>query len=458
MVYYKNKIAFFVLIMSVFSFAMVETPKLKISGWGFLTYGKIVSSLAQSSEDAQGGVKDFDLDGQLYSDFDAGLKTEIDLGNNWKGRFHVGLSTAFMMIDRDLDNVELKRRRFVAYLIDAAIEYTIKNNNSTFFTEFGYLPIKYNQQVRNLGEYLLRSNCYPNVVVNGFELSDKEKIVGWHGMYKNDFSEESWLRGDLFFHTEMSLYPLYNFSLSYLLSANINNLIEIGAGLSHQHLIPINKLKTTPGDDREQWNRNTGEFQKVGYISPEDDTIVYTFRGTKAMGRITIDPKALFKAPIFGSEDLKIYSEVAVLGLKDYDYWYDNRLERMPFMVGFNFPTFKLLDVLAIEAQYWKYPWSNNAELVWRAGGPLPYMIYGSNPDLPNFIEADTMRVHDDDFRWSIYASRKIMNRIRISLQFASDNMARTVFSPPPPSFTKYTEVMPRTKDWYWSSRIQFYF
>lgn len=452
---YKNKIGFLVLIMSVFSFAMVDTPKLKISGWGYLTYGKIVSSLAQS----QKGVKDFDMDGQLFSDFDAGLKTEISLGNNGKGRFHVGLTTAFMMIDRELKNVELKRRRFVAYLIDAAVEYTLKNNNSTFFTEFGYLPIKYNQQARNLGEYLFRSNSYPNLVVSGFELSDKEKIVGWHGMYQNDFTDKTWFRGDLFFHTETSLYPGYNLSLSYMLSANINNFIQLGAGLSHQHLIPINKLKTTPGNDREQYNRNTDEFLKVGYIGSDDDTILYTFKGTKAMGRITIDPKALFNSPIFGSEDFKIYSEMAILGLKDYDYWYDNRAERMPFMFGFNFPTFKILDVLAIEMQYWKYPWSNNAENIWRHGSPLPYMTNGINGgDFPIYTEADTMRIHDDDLRWSIYASRKIMNRIRISLQFASDNMSKTTFSPPPPSFTKYTEVMPRTKDWYWASRIQFYF
>lgn len=452
---HKNKIGIFILIITIFTFADIETPKLKLSGWGYLTYGKIVSSQSQ----AQKGVKDFDLNGQLYSDFDAGLKALFLLGEHGKGRLHFGLSTAFMMIDKELKNVELKRRRFVAYLIDAAVEYTLETGNSTFFTEFGYLPVKYNPQARNLGEYLFRSNCYPNVVVSGFELADKEKLVGWHGMYKNDFSEKSWVKGDLFFNVELNLFPIYNLSLSYILSANLGNLIELGAGVSHQHLISVDKKRTTPGLDRVRWNRTTDEFYKVGYIGTENDTVLYSFKGTKAMGRVTLDPKALINAPIFGSEDFKIYSEVAVLGWKDYDYWYKNRIERMPLMVGFNFPTFKVLDVLAIELQYWKNPWSNNAENIWRHGSPLPYMTNGiDGGDFPIYPEADTMRIHDDDLRWSFYASRKIANRVRISLQFASDNLSKTTFSPPPPSFTKYTEVMPRTKDWYWVSRIQFYF
>jgi len=450
--YYKNKIGILILTMSFFSFALVETPKLKISGWGYLTYGKIVSSFSET------GAKDMDLNGQLFSDFDAGLKAEVGLNDNVKGRFHIGIGTAFMMVDKTKPEIELKRRRFVPYLIDAAIEYTKKFNNNIFFTEFGYLPIKYNKDVRNLGEYLFRSNSYPNVVVNGFELSDKEKIVGWHGMYQNDFTEDSWIRGDLFFHTEMSLYPLYNLSLSYMLSARLINLVELGAGVSHQHLIPLNKSQTTPGDDREKYSRTTNEFRKVGYAGPNGDTIVYTFRGAKVMGRISLDPKALFNAPIFGLEDLKIYSEIAVLGWKDYPYWFDNRLERMPLMVGFNVPTFKILDVLSIELQYWKYPWSNNSENIWKNGGPVPYMTNGSVGNFPIFEEADTTRLHDDDLRWSIYASKKIKDRVRICLQFACDNMSRTVFGGPPPSFSKYTEVMPRKQDWYWSSRVQFYF
>jgi hypothetical protein len=50
MYYYKNKIGFVVLIMSVFSFALADSPKIKMSGWGYLTYGKIVKFAIESKE------------------------------------------------------------------------------------------------------------------------------------------------------------------------------------------------------------------------------------------------------------------------------------------------------------------------------------------------------------------------------------------------------------------------
>ena len=41
---------------------------------------------------------------------------------------------------------------------------------------------------------------------------------------------------------------------------------------------------------------------------------------------------------------------MALIGVKNYPGWYSERPEeRMPIMAGFNFPTFKILDVLSIE-------------------------------------------------------------------------------------------------------------
>jgi len=447
---YKSRIGILISVLTVFSVAEIDKSKLEISGWGFLTYGRFVKSSVQIG-------KDYNLEGP-YADFDAGLKTVLSFGNFGKTRLHFGLTTAFMADDEGDKNVELKRRRFVPYLIDAAIEFRLKNGNNTFFTEFGWLPVKYNPQARNLGEYLFRSNCYPNVVVSGFELADKEKLIGLHGMYQNDFTENTWVKGDVFFNVEMGLYPLYNLSLSYILSANLERFIELGAGMYHQHLISVDDKKLKPGVDQFKYPRDVREFNVVGYNGPNGDTILYTFKGTKAMGRITLDPKAFFDLPFFGSEDLKVYGEMAILGLKDYPYWYDNIKDRMPLMFGFNFPTFKILDVLSVEFQYWTYPWWNSAENIWKYGSPVP--LCGDQTDdgaIPDFELSDKMRKHNDDWRWSVYASRKIAERIRISLQFASDNMSKTAWSPPPPTYSKYTEIMTSKRQWYWVSRIQFY-
>lgn len=453
MCYNKSIIGILIFAISALCVAEDEFSRVKLSGWGFLTYGKFVSSMVEK------GAKDFNFKGESYADFDAGLKVIFPVGEHGKGRLHAGVTTAFLMVEHGVKNMELKRRRLVPYLIDAALEYTFKFDNNTFFTEFGYFPVKYNPQATNLGEYLFRSNSYPNVVVSGFELADKEKLVGLHGMYKNDFTDRSWVKGDLFFNVEMSYFPLYNLSLSYIVSANFGKFLELGTGLSHQHLISVDERKTTPATDTSKWKTSTDEWEKVGHVGPNNDTVKYSFQGTKAMGRVTIDPKAFFDAPIFGSEDLKLYSEVAVLGWKNYDYWYKDRKDRMPLMFGFNFPTFKLLDVLSIEAQYWTNPWWNTAENIWKSGSPVPYhgeQVKGGS--IPNFTESDTLRYHKDDWRWSVYASRKIANRVRISGQIASDNLSKTSWSSAPPSFTKYTEIFLRTKDWYWTTRVTFYF
>jgi hypothetical protein len=444
---HRCSIGILILVLTAFSVAEIANSNFKISGWGFLTYGNFVKSSVQK------GNKDYNLEGP-YADFDAGLKTVFSFGKYGKGRFHFGLATAFMADDDGDENVEMKRRRCVPYLIDAAIEFRLKIGNNTFFTEFGWLPVKYNPQARNLGEYLFRSNCYPNVVVSGFELADKEKLIGWHGMYQNDFTEKSWVKGDAFYNVEMGFYPLYNISQSYILSVNLGGFIELGAGIYH-NLISVDDKKVKPGIDEQRYPRDVYQkFSYVGSIGPNNDTILYSFKGTKAMGRVTLDPKAFFNLPVFGSEDLKIYGEMAILGLKNYPYWYDEIKDRMPLMFGFNFPAFKILDVLSMELQYWTYPWWNSAENIWKYGSPVPYC---GDLEMPFFELADKLRKHNDDWRWSVYASRKIAERIRISIQFASDNMSKTAWSPPPPTYSRYTEIMTSKREWYWVSRIQFY-
>ena len=71
---------------------------------------------------------------------------------------------------------------------------------------------------------------------------------------------------------------------------------------------------------------------------------------------------------------------------------------------------------------------------------------------------ARTLEKTDDDWKWSVYAARKIGDHVRISLQFASDHTPRNWYTPGPPSYVKYTEMVPRTKDWYFMSRVSLFF
>src|SRR6185436_11377689 len=85
------------------------------------------------------------------------------------------------------------------------------------------------------------------------------------------------------------------------------------------------------------------------------DTTLYTHRGIKVMGMASIDFKRLLglESP-FGEKDLRLYGEAALIGVKNYGTIYAKRGERVPFMVGFNLPTFGFLDFLSIE--YERYP------------------------------------------------------------------------------------------------------
>ena len=104
----------------------------------------------------------------------------------------------------------------------------------------------------------------------------------------------------------------------------------------------------------------------------------------------------------------------------------------------------------------------------------MPYVVQNA-PDLnyEGYLADSTMQTTYDDWKWSIYMSRKINNRIRLSLQFASDNMFKNSYMPGAPySFINYTEICSETWakdengkelfgqvwDWYMAGRIMFYF
>lgn len=81
----------------------------------------------------------------------------------------------------------------------------------------------------------------------------------------------------------------------------------------------------------------------------------YSFAGTVLGGRIALNPMAFFgESNPLGKDAFKIYAEVAVLGLKNYDGLYEKRSERLPVMVGLNLPTMGKLDFLTIEVEQFK--------------------------------------------------------------------------------------------------------
>jgi hypothetical protein len=285
---------------------------------------------------------------------------------------------------------------FNFYPNDVEMNYSFGNLQKPWLqVAAGYFPFKYDPDVKHFGEYLLRSTAYPTFIVSNFEFAMTREL-GFHASGYMD-----WLLGnpaidqlkwDVMLTSETNSWPLQDWSLTGMISNTLFNFLDVGAGVSFQRILPVDDSKTNIKIKNPSPSGNI-------FFSENGDTGYYSFQATKLMGRASINPQRFipeFKLPFpqffgnkpfFGKEDLKVYGEIAVLGLKDYvaydsilhviryhdtvdefnnpirvidsSVWlwgkapkdtsvhskngqnniYDSLADRMPFMIGINLPT-----------------------------------------------------------------------------------------------------------------------
>jgi hypothetical protein len=155
------------------------------------------------------------------------------------------------------------------------------------------------------------------------------------------------------------------------------------------------------------------------------DTVEYQTNGTKLMARGSFSIQKLVPMDFLNPQDLKIYAEVALLGVKNQPVYFEKRSERIPVMVGINLPTFKLLDYLSLEVEYFGSPLPDDYEQVLINNYPI-YEGYGTM-----LHSSDNNR--DDDVKWSLYASKTLATGLSIRAQVANDHL-RSIDRPPTPS------------------------
>ena len=204
------------------------------------------------------------------------------------------------------------------------------------------------------------------------------------------------------------------------------------------------------------------------------------------MGRLSFDPKPLFGSPdIFGPEDLKLYSEAIILGVKPYpasldsnnfygrpinEFGYNKLMEKMPIMVGFNFPVFKLLDVLSLEVEYYGKKYVNRVPIYANSNNmlrlPLPYdpkinqgYPYGDSltlrPEASGKYSKETYKDGAAQWKWSLYARRTLFERFDITLQFARDH---TLIKTGLAQNVDFEEIFIKGKQWYWMLKFGYSF
>jgi hypothetical protein len=160
--------------------------------------------------------------------------------------------------------------------------------------------------------------------------------------------------------------------------------------------------------------------------------------------------------PMVKVGDFKVYSELALLGVEDQPFYYENKLERMPIMFGLNVPTFGLLDRLAFEAEYLKNRFPNTFAFPFDNLGaiPIPLVDLSDSPYnyTDNAVDANGSTFEEDDWKWSVYATRTLTPGVALTAQVASDHLRpfSNVANPPSIPFTR------KPSDWYYVMRVSF--
>jgi hypothetical protein len=332
--------------------------------------------------------------------------------------------------------------------------------------QMGLFPYKYNPDAADLGEYLLRSGAYPNYLSTGGWNIVSRAAYMMQGLRFNLPLLDGKFRSDFLLPMERDFAPMGDISPTYVGAYDPIPGIEIGAGADCHHCIPIKPSRTSP---EKTFNPNDASGNPGnGYILPNPDpatrdaqpwvrdtTRFYTFMGVKVMGRVSIDPKAWFGNPaILGDEDLRLFGEIAVLGWKNYPFYYEKRGERMPMMFGVNLPAFHLLDVLSFQMEYFKSRFPNSQYDLYYFQLPIVNGIdsNGVQQQDPNKFDFGNSKIRRDDWKWAIYGRRTLTKGIRLYGQIANDHLRVPSFNLQP----SWTQITDRNgKDWYFLARLE---
>ena len=207
---------------------------------------------------------------------------------------------------------------------------------------------------------------------------------------------------------------------------------------------------------------------------PDEQLGYYTVRGFKTMARFSINFGTLFGMDkSMGADAFKLYGEWALLGVKDQPFYYDKKSERMPVMFGLNIPTFGILDMLSVEMEYLKSRFRNNLTVVFQKKWSLPLTFEDEDPTIYNlddprfnppagYDDADypaldkaarKKEMEEDDWKWSIYVRKQIIEGLTIYGQAARDHLRQITWEGGP-KFAGHSSTQ-FSGEWYYIVRME---
>lgn len=369
-----------------------------------------------------------------------------------------------------------------AILTKAYTQFTFGDAENPALTgNLGFIPVKYGN-ARNLGEYLFRTGTYPGFIVtgNGYTAVNTTTIAVLGTRWSQSFANG--LSHDLFITSERQSYPLHDLSLTYLAQYK-GGFLNAGLGIQFDRLIPVKPSITTPTEEKNTWFEYQGRklannpeyYQLLATGATHDGRTAdaarwnadkalvdslrkvwetdasgrpklnkYSFQGIKPLAMLSLDFKSLFGEGLFRNDEMMLYSEAALMGWENRPIYYENRMDRVVAMIGFNIPAFGLLDNFNVELERCASPFVNGYRNAREGNIPLPDYNY----DQINGYDPEDW--HGDDWKWSVYLGRKIIDGFQVQAQAASDHLRGR----------RYTRVVSENSllvdkpDWYYAIKL----
>jgi hypothetical protein len=324
----------------------------------------------------------------------------------------------------------------------------------------GTFNYKYNPDAKNLGEYLYRSGTYPGLIWTGEGWLMMNRAGNYsHGLMGTVSQFGGTLKHNFSLLMETVTYPTGDFSPGYDV-AWTSRFVELGGGAVFYRYLPLRPSLLVSKDASNTYATIRGKNQAgvdtvvTGRLSEiqndvQSDAVIdtldhWTLKGVKVMARAALNLNSLLPEAARGPEDLRIFAEVALLGVENYPLYYEKRSERMPIMFGMTLPTAKLLDLLSVQGEYYSSPYSDGLNYI-RESRPIPQTGVTSSGELPP--------THGDDIKWSVYAKKSVNKLCNVYAQAANDHFRMTdaAFNP---------STIPLTRswkhDWYYLVRLEF--
>jgi hypothetical protein len=466
-----------------------ESTSYKFHGKAWFEGGRIMSA---TDTLINGASPDnvLDLNGNVLQSLGAQFTLQADLSEHLIGAFGFGVQKVNHALGKG-PSALVAISLFQNFLTESRLTYYQGEvSDPSLSVTLGSFAFKYNRDVKNLGLYLLRGPVYPGILMGGFQDfavdTTKGTMMGFNVHHKmGPFSH------DIILNSEREIPPTLDWSLAYIAKYQAGP-IEIGAGANFYRLIANDSKLETPG---KYFSDAALGFKKDRYIEVapgSTDTVFFTHQGTKVMGMFSLDLQKLFGTELANPEDLKLYSEVGILGLTNYGKTYGDIAKRMPAMVGFNFPTGGWLNHLSLEVEYYGALYrndlakigNNNTVAPWTIQNhpisspkPVGYVDYGIDtltgfwikPNATDPAKSDTVRVKGtaldkanqtkDNLKWSLLAEKVISNHISIIGQVANDHYRpKSVATGLIKSEGGTQEAFASPKDWYFMIRMGYFF